>query len=162
VARATNTSTTLPAITALLPAEQANGSRNRILIGWRDSVGYGLDKVSSTGTHNAVWRSDIASVGGKFQITSIRIPLGATVVANMVIIPKVYLDDFSTTVTLPTISTTLYDGARKVVYKKLDLLSCIGQDNLCLELNWGGTVALPVTVPIIIEYDVFENENIST
>lgn len=162
VARPTNTSTTMPAITAMVPALQANGSRNRLLVAWRDSVGYGIDTYSTTGTHNAMWRSDIENVGGKFKITRIRIPLGASVSANMDIVPKVYLDDFSTTVILPTISTILYSGAKKIVYHSLELNACIGQDNFCLELNWGGTVALPVTVPIIVDYETYDDEDISS
>lgn len=161
VARATNTSTTMPAITALLPAQQANGSRNRMLIAWRDSVGYGIDKYSITGTHNAVWRSELEKTGGKFTITHIRIPLGAAVVANMSITPKILIDDISTTVTLPTISDTLYSGAKKINYYSLELNGCTGEDNFMLELNWDGTVQLPVTAPILIEYEVWDDENIS-
>jgi len=161
VARPTNTSQTMPAITAILPAQQSSGSRNKVLIAWRDSVGYGIDKYSTTGTHNAVWRSELTKVGGKFNIVSIRIPLGTAVAANMSIIPKVLIDDVSTTVTLSTISDTLSSGARKVVYYGLELNECIGQDNFMLELNWGGTVALPVTAPIIIEYEIWDDENIS-
>lgn len=160
VARANNTTTTMPAITALVPAEQANGSRNRLLIAWRDSAGYGISKLSTTGTHIAVWRSEIVNVGGKFKIEEIRIPLGAAVTTNMSIIPKVLIDDASTTVTLPTISTTLYDGARKVEYYSLELNECLGQNNFMLELNWSGTAALPVTTPIVIIYDDFTDENV--
>lgn len=162
VARPTNTSQTMPAITALLPAQQSSGSRNKVLIAWRDSVGYGIDKYSTTGMYNSVWRSEIEKTGGKFTITSIRIPLGESVTAGMSIVPKILIDDISTTVTLPTISDTLYSGAKKVNYYSLELNGCTGQDNFMLELNWSGTVALPATVPILIEYEVWEDENISS
>ena len=161
VARPTNTSTTIPAITALLPAQQSSGSRNKVLIAWRDSVGYGVDKYSTTGTHNAVWRGELTKTGGKFTITHIRIPLGTAVTANMSIVPKVLIDGASTTVTLPTISDTLYSGAKKINYYSLELNECTGEDDFMLELNWGGTVALPVTAPIIIEYELWDDENVS-
>ena len=148
----------MPAITAMVPAEQANGSRNRLLMAWRDSAGYGISKLSTTGTHIAVWRSEIINTGGKFSVKRIRIPLGAAVAANMSIVPKVYLDDFSSSVTLATISTTLYSGDRKVVYQSIELELAQGENNFCLELTWGGTSALPVTTPIIIDYDVESDE----
>lgn len=162
VARATNVGSTMPAITAMAPVQQANGSRNRLIVAYRSDGEYGIDKYSTTGTHTAVWRSDIESVGGRFNLTKIRIPLGTAVAANMEIIPKVWLDDFQTSVTLPTISTALYSGAKKIVYHKLELNACQGQDNFCLELNFGGTVALPVTTPILIEYEVDSDENVAS
>lgn len=162
VAKATNTSTTTSAITALLQAEQSSGSRNKMIIAWRDSDGYGIDKYSTTATHNAVWRSEIIKVDSKFKIEKIRIPLGEAVTANMSLTVKVWLDDFSNSVTLTEINNTNYSGAKKVVYYGLELLEAIGQDNFCLEFTWAGTAQLPITIPIIIEYDMYEDENISS
>lgn len=162
VAKATNSSTTSPAITAILPAQQSSGSRNKLIVAYRADGEYGISKYSTTGTYSAVWRSLLENTGGKFKIRDIRIPLGTAVATGMSIVPKILMDNGSTTVTLPTISETLYSGAKKIVYHGLELNECVGQDNFLLELTWGGTVALPVTTPILITYETYDDENISS
>lgn len=158
--------TTQPFVTSLLDYANSSFIRPHLIVGWADNTGgspeYGIDKLSTSATYTSVWRSELFSIDTKFALEEIRIPLALAVAANMSIVPKIWLDNFSSSVTLPTISTTLYSGALKVIYKKLDLLSCIGQDNFCLELTFGGTAELPVGLPIVIKVDEYDDEPIST
>src|SRR3990167_4394592 len=105
------------------------------------------------------WWSQIFRVGQPFQIKKIRIPLAATMAANMTITAKVYTDDGNgTTFTMPTINNTNYPSAQNVVLRT-DSSKNIpkGEHNFFLELKWTGTVALPVGLPITIEIETLDD-----
>jgi len=118
----------------------------------------GLDKFDGSGTLQAVWRSPVYSVGGKFVLEKIIIPLDETVQANMSIVPKIYIDNNFTTAnaTLATISTTLYSGKQTIVYKRPQI-NVQGVQNFMLELNWSSTRSTSVNFPITIEYEYYED-----
>lgn len=121
---------------------------------------YGVDKLSTSGTYTSVWRSQMFTIGAKFRVIRVRIPLGAAVASNMSIVPKLYYDDASSSDTLPTINSTNYSSAPRVVtYKapKIDQ-SKGGVNNVFIELTWGGTVALPVLLPIEIEVTTYDDD----
>ena len=99
------------------------------MVGWGDDDNQSLDKLDTTTTLDTVFRSRVYNIGNKFQIHRIRIPLGADVAANMGIVPVVYLDDLSASVTLTAIDTTAYSGFRKVVYEEPGIPRIIGQNN---------------------------------
>jgi hypothetical protein len=147
-----------PNVTALKVVQQASSVTPRAIVAWRDDSDRGMDKLSTTATYASVWRSEVVQVGNKFKLKKIRIPLGAAVAANMTITPKVLIDEASTSVTLTTINNTNFSGKRKIIYKDTALVSCIGQNNLFIELRWTGTAALPVTLPIEIVIDVYDDE----
>jgi len=140
-------------VTALKYVQQSSSVKPKLVAGWRDDSAKGLDKESSTATYSSVWRSKMFNVGNKFQISKLIIPLGATLATNMSVIPKIYIDDGSTIKTLDTINSTNFSG-RKAVYKRPNLSDAIGENNFFIELNWEGTVELPVLLPIVIELDV--------
>lgn len=117
------------------------------VIGWNtDTPSYGIDR-DSAGAINSLWRSQVFNVGEPFQVDKIRIPLGAQVVANMSVAPKVYVDDETSNTTLDTINTTNDDGAFNVVRP----CNILGKHNFFLELTFTGTVALPILTPIEID-----------
>ena len=158
IAKTTSTGTTQN-VTAVKYVLQDGNIKPKMVIGWRDDSTQGLDKYSTTNTFASVWRSKLTTVGNTFQIKEIRIPLGASVVSNMTLTPKVYIDDLSSSVTLTAINSTNYSGKRHVRYKSPALIQCKGENNFILELNWTGTVSLPVTLPIVIVLDIFADEN---
>lgn len=145
-------------VTSVKYVQQDGNIKPKIVIGWNDNIGSGIDKYSTTNTFSSVWRSNIFSVGNTFQISEIRIPFGSSISPNMTVTPKVYLDDLSSSVTLNTINSTNYNGKRHVRYKRPSLIQCKGENNFLLELNFTGTVSLPVTLPIVIVLDVFQDE----
>lgn len=119
----------------------------------------GIDKLSSTATINSVFRTKLFVIGQKFQITSIRIPLGKAVASNMEIIVKIYIDEESTTQTLATVNSTNFANSdRKIVYKEPELDNAIGENNFFLEFNHGLTVTLPQLLPIKITLETFDDE----
>ena len=147
-----------PNVTALKVVQQASSVIPRAIVAWRDDSDRGVDRRSTTGTYASVWRSQVIQVGKKFKVKKIHIPFGAAVAANMTIIPKVFIDEASLSVTLATINNTNNSGKRKIIYKDTSLIACIGANNLFVEIRWTGTVALPVTMPIEITLDIFEDE----
>lgn len=150
---------TTPHVMSLETAQQANNIQPRLVLGAGDGTSYNLDKLSTTGTYDAIWRSKFFNFGKKFCINKIGIPLGNTVDSNTSITVKVYIDDLSSSSTLTTINNTNYSGKRKVVYKQNDLASCIGQNNFLIEIAWAGTTECPVLLPISIDVDVMDDEN---
>lgn len=156
IAKASGTGTAGDGIvTAVKQIEQASMASPRVIIGWRDSSGYGVDK-STTTYATSVWRSRMFNVGKKFAIRMIRIPLGTAVGANMTITPKIFLDDFSSSSTsgLTVINNTNYANSERTVQMHPDIS---GNNSFCLELRFSGTALLPVKFPIVIEFDVLED-----
>jgi hypothetical protein len=135
-------------VTALARVEQTNGP---MVVGWRNATGYGLDKPSTTyGT--SVFRTKPIVVNNKFTIRKIKLTLGTAVGSNMVITPKIFLDDFSSSTTdeLTAINNANYSGERYVTFYP----NISGDHNFVLELTWAGSALLPVLLPITIEFDV--------
>lgn len=112
------------------------------------TASYGIDKKSSTyQTH--VWRSAMFRMEKPIHITSVEIPLGQTLGANMTITPKIYSDDESTSNTLTTINSTNFTGRRVKIFPD----GARANNNFFLELTWSGTALCPVLLPIVIEFD---------
>ena len=130
---------------------------NELVIGWGTGTTYGLDNRSISDTFSAIWRSAVISVGRTFEITDIRIPLGASITAGMSIVPTIYFDEMSTSYVCDTIDNTNFTG-RYAIYKGPDLRGAMGQNNFMLDLSFGGTVYLPVIFPIEITIQVHEDE----
>jgi len=126
------------------------------------AAAYGLDKFSTTGTYDAIWRSQIYTIGSKFTIEKIRIPLGVALAANMSLVCRLVYDDGVATKTLTTINTTNFTaGTRKIIFTQQEILdsSITPQNNFYLQLEWSGTVNLPVIFPIDIIIDQQEDES---
>jgi len=80
--------------------------------------------------------------------------LTETVKANMTLIPKIYVDDEASSTALTTINSTNYiAGERNIVYKNLEIA---GNHNFLLELNWSGSVLMPVALPILIDLETID------
>lgn len=152
-----------PLASAVRYVQQASNIIPRAVVGWGDVTEYGIDKLSTTATYKSIWRSKVFTVGNPFIIKEIRIPLGKTIAANMSIIPKIYVDDGSTITTLESINSSNFPSSRKAVYKQPEItdssgVNTAGTNNFFIELVWGGTVSLPVLLPIEIFVDVYADE----
>lgn len=133
-------------VTAVKYLEQANNSRLRPIIGWTDGSGKGLDSISTTYGTN-VWRSQVFRVGVPFIVKEVYIPLAQAVAANMTLIPKIFVDEESSSTALKTINNTNFaDSERNVAFKQ----DVYGKHNFFLELRWTGTALLTVSLPITI------------
>lgn len=159
IVRASSTGTT-PSVTALAFVQQDSNVTPKVIVGWRDGSGSGIDKFSTSATYASVWRSEIFAFNRPFKITKVTIPLGATTASNMTLTAKVFFDDASSSTTLPTINSTNYPSKRSVTFKSVGtgLAAKGGENNFFLELKWTGTVALPVLFPIEIEVDAYADE----
>ena len=122
-------------------------------------MAYGLDKFSTSGTYNSVFRSEVFNINEKFKVTKLRIALAGQVDANTTITPKIIVDDESTTYTLNPINNTNFPTRRKAIYKNTELKNIGGTNNMFLELNWTGTTKMPVLLPIRIEIDTQDDES---
>ena len=159
IMRATSTDATNQIVTSLKFIEQTSAASPKMVVGWRDNTTQGLDKSSASGTINSMWRTRYVSVGEKFQIKEIHIPLGKAVAANMELEVVVGLDDESSTTSVKTINNTNYtESERKVVLKKPELPNLIGENNFYIEFNHGLTTTLPQLLPIRVELETFEDE----
>lgn len=124
------------------------------IVGWADTdtASEGIN-VQGTSYGTSVWRSPMYRIGSKFQIQGIRIPLGKALASNMTITAKLYVDNQSTTYTLPTINSTNYSGRTVHVYKD----GVVGDNDFFLELTWSGTALCPVLMPITIDVETEED-----
>lgn len=145
-------------VTAIRNVQQANFSSPRLIVSWKDGTSQGIDRFSTTATYVSRFRSELVPVNSVFSLNQIRIPLGAAVSANTTITVKVWLDDESSSVTLPVINNTNYSGKRVVNFKQSDLLQCRGVNNFLLEFIWSGTSQLPVLLPIEMIIERFNDE----
>jgi len=144
-------------VTALKYVQQLSYAVPKLVIGWGDDSAKGIDQYSTSATLVSVYRSSIFQINQKFQVREVRIPLGATLATNMQITVKIYVDDGSSSTTMTTINSTNYSG-RKVIYKAPELSSVSGQNNVFIELTWGGTVRCPVIFPIEMTLEIFTDE----
>jgi len=160
IARATSAGTS--GRCTALKAVQQGGLTQQLILGSGDGSGYQLDKYSTTGTYDSIWRSKMITVGSKFTIEKIRLSLGTALAANQSLICKVYYDDSVASTALTTINTTNYTvGTRRILFNQTEFLdsSITPQSNFFIELTWAGTVKLPVLFPIEIIIDTQEEEN---
>ncbi len=134
-------------VTALKYVTQSSNKIRMPIVGWKDDSTKGIDAISTTYGVN-VFRSEVFRLGRPFQITRMRIPLALAVAANMTLIPKIYLDELTTSQALQTINNTNYPSSQKNIVQKITTVS--GNHSMLLELRWSGTVALPVTLPITL------------
>lgn len=158
VVRTTSANRVNEMATAVKFVQQSSNIEPKVIAGWRNNSDSGMDSYSSSATLSSLLRTKYYSIGRKFQIREIRIPFGKAVAANTEITVKVFLDDESSSKTLTTINNTNYPGARKVIYKEPELSDVIGENNFFIEVKYGGTVSLPITYPIIVVLDTFDNE----
>lgn len=148
-----------PMVTALKQIQQDSSVTPKLIVGWGDDSAKGIDKYSTTATYASRIRFPWINIGQEFSISKIVIPLAATVAENMSVTPKIYVDDNASTAaeTLQAINDTNYDGKKTITYKTPEI-ETRGEHNMMLELNFAGTVQLPINFPITIYVDITETE----
>lgn len=157
VARATATGAN-PMVTAVLYPTQTSGAIIPIMLGWKDDSGYGIDKYSTTYGNYNVWRSDVFTVGSKFNIDKIRIPFVQSIGANMTLTVKIYKDSASNTPsatdkTLTTVNNTNYPNSEKFIEIYPEIVC---DNDFFIQLEWTGSALLTVNLPIIIDIDIHD------
>lgn len=157
IARSTASGTT-PTITSVKYVQQASNISPRVIIGHGTTTAWGLDKLSTSATFTSIWRSKIFNINQRFVLKKLSIPMAGAVDANTTITVKIFLDDLSSSVTLPVINNTNFPSSRKVMYKANDLLTATGENNFLIEIAWTGTTSMPVLVPIQLRVDISEDE----
>lgn len=160
VRTSSSSSATGKAVTSLKYVTQASGIYPRIVIGYKDSYGSVLDKISGAAT--SVFRSEIFVVERPFSISRIRIPLSDAVGANTTIVPKLYFDNGTTTKTLATINNTNYSGNRIVNYKAQEIEETAtsgynGQHNFFIEFTMSGSDNIHILLPIEITVTILDD-----
>jgi hypothetical protein len=143
-----------PTVSAIKYVQQADNITPRLVAGWGDGSAKGLDKLSTTATFNSIWRSEVFNINDYYLFKKLGIPLAAPVDANTSVIVRIYIDDASTTVTLPTINNTTQSGKRRVQFEAGDLKEATGDNNFFIEIEWNGTTKMPVLLPIRMQLDV--------
>jgi hypothetical protein len=157
VAKSTSADANNQNVTALRYVQQSSNVKPKVIIGWNDDTSQGIDKLSATATYASIFRSEMFNIGKSFAINSIRIPFGVALAVGMELIVKIYTDDESVTTTLTTINSTNFQG-RYVVFDNIEMAGSRGSNNFLIELNFGGTVELPVLLPIEINVSVQEED----
>lgn len=153
----TSSSGTNPYVTAVKYVLQGSNKIRTPIVGWKDDSTQGIDKISTT-YGVSVWRSETFRIGRQFQIKNIRIPLALAVAANMTLVPKIFLDEQTSSVTLQTINSTNYPNAEKNIVQTLKgTFAAAGNHNFQLELRWSGTALLPVSLPITINGEILKD-----
>ena len=157
IARCTSSGAT-GLITSLKFVQQDSNITPKLVIGWGDSIGFGIDKASSSATYNSVFRSQMVNIGETFWIRELRVALGATVDSGVSITPKIYVDDGTTSFTLTTINSTNFDG-RYANWKNPELNNVVGNNNFFVEFTFNGTTYCPILMPIILNVEISQDES---
>lgn len=152
--------TSSTSVTAVAVADNYELGFNVPVIGWTQAgdgstgVSHAINIQGTTynGANQIFW-SQLYRIGEAYKITKITITTAQAIGANMTIVPKLYLDDGSQTVTLQTIDNTNYSGLRRIVYKP----TASGYTNFWLELKWTGSALCTVNLPIKIEYELIDD-----
>lgn len=136
---------------------------DNMTIGWRGNTstnqGSGVGLVG-TGVYSSswpsIWHSAFFRIGQPFKITKIRIPLLSplSTLTDRSVIPKLYMDDESTTYTLNTLNPTNYPNKKTVTIRPEN---ATGENGFFLELKWTGSVLCVVSLPITIEYELIDD-----
>jgi hypothetical protein len=142
-----------PATYSLNYVEQTDNKAPRMIIGWKDDDDPGLDKVSTSATFKAIWRSKLYNIGTRFVVREIRIPLAAAVAANMTLTPTVYVDDASANTELTVINDTHFTNSERFVRL---IPNVTGNNNFFIEFAWTGTANLPVSLPISVDIETLQ------
>ena len=153
--------TTSTTVTAVLVADNDELGFVVPIIGWTQAgegstgVSHGLDKQLTTYSNApSVWWSQTYRIGQKFKITKLRILTSQAVGANMIVTPKIYTDDGSSSTTLSIINNTNYSGEKNIIIRPNNLT---GKNNFWLELKWTGSALCTVNLPIEIDFEVIED-----
>lgn len=111
---------------------------------------YGSVSYGGASGVTSFW-SQIFMIGQPFKITKIRVPLAQAVAANMIVTPKIYFDDGTSTTTLTAINNTNYPGLKNIPFRPT---SATGNHNFWLEFRWTGSALCVLALPITIEYEL--------
>jgi hypothetical protein len=141
-------------VTACKYVLHSNNRQPGLIVGWKDGSSQGLDKISTTYGAATFW-SETFRLGRPFQILKVFTPLAQAVAANMTLVPKIYVDDASSSTALTTINSTNYAASQRNIVQYPSSIS--GKHNFFLELVWSGTTLLTVALPIIIEGEYLDD-----
>ena len=153
---------TLPTVSSLKFVQQAQSTK-RPIAGWRaQSNEFGISKVNSGATKNAVLRSEVFAVDRPFRIKEIRVPLTGPVTSATTITPKIYFDDEGSNKTLGVINNTNYSGKSIITYKALEIENAatagyVGKNNFFLEFAMTGTDSVGIALPVEIIVETRDN-----
>jgi len=141
----TSNTGTLPIVSSIKVAQQADNSRPRVIVGWKDGSGVGLDKYGQAGGQNIRSQFKLFLPFEKpASLIAIRVLLDRAVDATSSITPVVYVDDASQTIsTLGVINNTNYSGKTTIVYKRPEL-SVVAQENIILNFAWANTTSIGI------------------
>lgn len=151
-----------PGVSALKYVQQANNAAPRLIIGWFDGSGRGLDYYTTGNpVTDAVWNSPVFTIGKKFTIERIQFPLTQTADSGTNITPTIYVDDERSSFALTAISDATHPSKRTIVYKNPKNSSGAevrGEYNFYLRLKWTSSTYVGVSFPIIITAQVYDDE----
>lgn len=145
-------------VNSLKYVQQASNITPRLIVGWGDASAKGLDKLSTTATFNSTWRGPVFNINKEFVLKKLIIPLAGVVDTNTSLTVTVFLDDGTVSVPLTTINNATYSGRRKILYKAVELNTCLGENNFYIQIKWQGTTQMPVLLPITVVVDISNDE----
>jgi hypothetical protein len=155
---------TTPTVTAIKYVQQANNATPKLIMGWTDNTVKGLDKFGShTGSTSPttlmnVWRSGVISIGKKFIVKEIKIPLLNAIDANTTIAVKLFVDGGRNSYSMPfAINNTAFPGAAYATFGPLDIAMNPASTDFFIELTWSGTTPNVVSLPITFIVDEFQD-----
>ena len=141
---------------SLLFAEQKSDDVLRMVVGWGGGSDTGLDKYSSSATLFSQIRLHF-EIGSKFTVEKIRIPLDKNVGTDNAVSVTVLTDNSGMSHSLTTINSSNFSGKSTILYKRPEL-AVNGEQNLELRMEFNGTEAIGIRLPIDITVETFDDE----
>jgi hypothetical protein len=160
-----SSTTSSTSVTAVSFADATSLGFYTPIIGWTEAgdgstdIIHGLDKqgVTYNNSPSVFWGSTIR-IGQSFKITEVAIPLAQAVGNNMLLTPKIYVDDGANSYTLKDINITNDSGKYNITRRSGSLGEVMtGEHNFWLELRWTGSALCTVNLPIIIKGEVYDD-----
>lgn len=146
---------TLPVVTAIKVAQQANNTRPRSIVGWSStSPAYGLDKFAGSGSLRSQFKL-FFPFERPVSLISIRVLLDRAVDSGTSITPTIYVDDNLQTISsLGVINNTNYSGKTTIVYQRPEL-RVVSNENIVLSFAWSSTTSIGIR-EIEVEWEEFD------
>lgn len=140
---------------AVAIVQQSSFASPGVIVGYKASTTAAIAKKGTT-YGVSIFHSPVIQIGKKFVIRRIRLNFTKAIAANMTVVPKIFLDDFtsSSTTGLRTINSTNYSKSEQYVEFEPNIN---GTRNFVLELRYSGSVLFPITLPIEMDVEVIGN-----
>ena len=128
------------------------------IVGYKSSSMRGLARRSTTYGDHSIIQSQIFRIGGRFQISEVRIPLAQVIAANMAFTVKFFdmygtqLQKAGSNYVITVTNAAPYSGKKTI---KVDP-GITGENGFYMQIEWTGSALCTIALPITIRFNDYD------